>query len=198
MILKTGNQKLHALMRISKYMSMEKLKLLMKTFIESQFNYCPLIWMFHSRKMQKRINKLHERALRVVYKDENLTFEQLLEKDEGFTIHERNLQKIALLMYKVKHGLCPSPVQAIFTPLENNVNLRGERNGDWVIPCVESVNYGIETLRYRGPITWNLLPNELRNIPSLDAFKAKITKWKPLGCKCRLCKTYVRDLGFLD
>ena len=91
MILKKGNQKLHALMRISKYMSIEKLKLLMKTFIESQFNYCPLIWMFHSRKMQKRINKLHERALRVVYKDENLTFEQLLEKDEGFTIHERNL-----------------------------------------------------------------------------------------------------------
>ena len=98
MILKKGNQKLHALMRISKYMSMEKLKLLMKTFIESQFNYCPLIWMFHSRKMQKRINRLHERALRVVYKDDNLTYEQLLEKDEGFTIHERNLQKLALLM----------------------------------------------------------------------------------------------------
>ncbi len=101
-------------------------------------------------------------------------------------------------MYKVKHGLCPSPVQAIFTPLENNVNLRGDRNGDWVIPRVESVNYGIETLRYRGPITWNLLPNELKDIPSLDAFKEKITKWKPLGCKCRLCKTYVRDLGFLN
>ena len=177
---------------------MEKLKLLMKSFIESQFNYCPLIWMFHSRKMQKRINKLHEKALRVVYKDENLTFEQLLEKDEGFTIHERNLQKVALLMYKVKHGLCPSPVQAIFTPLENNVNLRGDRNGDWVIPRVESVNYGIETLRYRGPITWNLLPNELKDIPSLDTFKEKITKWKPLGCKCRLCKSYVRNLGFLD
>ena len=86
------------------------------------------------QEMQKRIDKLHERALRVVYKDENLTFEQLLEKDEGFTIHERNLQKVALLMYKVKHGLCPSPVQAIFTPLENNVNLRGDRNGDWVYP----------------------------------------------------------------
>ena len=59
--------------------------------------------MFHSRHINTRINKLHERALRVVYKDEKLTFNQLLEKDNSFTIHERNLQKLALLMFKVKN-----------------------------------------------------------------------------------------------
>ena len=198
MILKKGNQKLHALMRVKRYMSEEKLKLLMNTFIESQFNYCPLIWMFHSRKMNHRINKLHERALRVVYKDESLTFDELLQKDGGFTIHERNLQKLALLMYKVKHGLCPTPVQDIFTPNENDINLRGNRDGDWIIPRANTVNYGIETLRYRGPITWNLLPSELKDSPSLEIFKEKISKWKPLGCKCRLCKTYVKDFGFLN
>ena len=48
-LLKKGNQKLHALLRIKKYMGTEKLRLLMKTFIESQFNYCPLSWIFHSR-----------------------------------------------------------------------------------------------------------------------------------------------------
>ena len=58
-LLKKGNQKLHALMRVSKYMSREKLRLVMKTFIESQFNYCPLIWMCHSRGLNTRINKLH-------------------------------------------------------------------------------------------------------------------------------------------
>ena len=102
-LLKKGNQKLHALMRVAKYMSAEKLRLLMKTFIECHFNYCPLLWMFHSRKMNKRINSLHERALRVVYKDDELTFEQLLEKDKSFTVHERNIQKLAILMYQVKH-----------------------------------------------------------------------------------------------
>ena len=50
--------------------------------------------------------------------------------------------------------------------LIHNVNLRGDRDGEWVIPRVESVNYGIETLRYRGPITWNLLPNDLKNTQS--------------------------------
>ena len=45
-LLKKGNQKLHALMRVSKYMDEGKLRTLLKTFIESQFNYCPLLWMF--------------------------------------------------------------------------------------------------------------------------------------------------------
>ena len=65
-ILKKANSKLHALMRVSKYLSQEKLRLLLKSFIESQFNYCPLIWMCHSRALNNKINKLHERALRVV------------------------------------------------------------------------------------------------------------------------------------
>ena len=81
-----------------------------------QFNHCPLVWICNSRKMQNRINKLHERALRVVYKNKNLTFEQLLEKDQGYTIHERNLQKLAVEMYKVKNGLCPEVMKELFVP----------------------------------------------------------------------------------
>ena len=51
----------------------------MKTFIQSQFNYCSLVWMFCSRTLNNKINKLHERALRLVYKNENLTFDELLD-----------------------------------------------------------------------------------------------------------------------
>ena len=61
--------------------------------------------MCHSRALNNKINKLHERALRVVYKDKSLTFEQMLERDRSFTIHQRNLQKLAIEMYKVKNGL---------------------------------------------------------------------------------------------
>ena len=63
-ICKKGNQKLHALARISKYFTTDKLKIIMKTFIISQFNYCPLVWMFHNETMNNKINKLQE----VVYK----------------------------------------------------------------------------------------------------------------------------------
>ena len=189
-ILKESNKKLHALKRISNYLSEDKLRLVMKTFIESQFNYCPLVWMCHSRDLNRRINKLHERALRVVYKQTNLTFEQLLAKDNSFTIHERNLQKLAIEMYKVKYNLCPKTFQEIFIP-------SGRMQKDWVVPKANTVNKGLETIRYRGPKTWELVPIEIKNSKSLSAFKAKIRDWKPTGCACRLCKTYIKDLGYL-
>ena len=189
-LLREGNQKLHALMRISKYLTKNKLRLIMKTFIESQFNYCPLIWMCHSRKLNCKINKLHERSLRVVYKNRDLSFQQLLEKDKSFTIHERNLQKLATEMYKVKQNLSPKPIQELFTPA-----IRG--NSDWVLPKVKTVNKGLETIRYMGPKTWGLVPDAIRKSISLSAFKDQIKYWRPTGCTCRLCKTYIKDLGYL-
>ena len=78
---KKANQELHALARISKYLCTDKLRILMKTYVEFQFNYCPLVWMFHSRTLNNRINKLHERALRIVYENPNLT---LLTLDNSF------------------------------------------------------------------------------------------------------------------
>ena len=142
--MRKGNQKLHALMRVAKYTDEEKLRILMKTFIESQFKYCPLLWMFHSKTLDDRINKLHERALRVVYKDDsNLTFEELLEKDNSFTTHHRNLQHLAILMYKVKNNLAPLPIQEIF-----RVNSSDKANSDWVIPKVRTEDNGLDAIRY--------------------------------------------------
>ena len=77
---------------IVNYMNLSKRKALMKTFVISQFNYCPLVWMFHSRKLNHRINSIHERALRVTYQDYQSTFLQLLQKDNSVTIYQRNLQ----------------------------------------------------------------------------------------------------------
>ena len=52
----------------------------MRAFVTSQFQYCPLVWMFYNRKMNNKINRLHERALRIAYKDFYSSFAALLEK----------------------------------------------------------------------------------------------------------------------
>ena len=85
---KKASRKLHALSRISKFMNYKKRRLVMRSFISSQFGYCPLVWMFHSRRLNNRINSIHERSLRLVYDDKVFSFEELLIKDNSFTIHE--------------------------------------------------------------------------------------------------------------
>ena len=77
--------------RISKYMPQKKLRMIMKAFVSSQFAYCPLIWMFNSRQIKHKINKLHERALRIVYNDHFSLFEELFSKDKSVTVYQINL-----------------------------------------------------------------------------------------------------------
>ena len=75
------SKKRNALCCISSSMSLEKGRTVMKAFIESQFNYCPLIWILHSRTLKNKINRIYERALRTVHSDDNSSFNELLDKD---------------------------------------------------------------------------------------------------------------------
>ena len=194
-LIRKGNQKLYALARISKYLDQAKLRILMKAFIESQFNYCPLVWMFHSRTMNNRINKLHERALRLVYKNSDLSFEELLCLDNSKTVHQRNLQRLAIEMYKVKNLIAPLPMQELFVPNNNPRGLRNRRF--WNVPKVRTVAFGTETIRFRGPKIWEALPIHIQKAETLSVFKSKIKEYECIKCTCRLCKEFIPNLGFL-
>ena len=65
----------------------------MKPFIESQFGYCPLIWMFYSRGLDNKINRIHERALRSTYNDKSSSYGELLTEDRSVTIDHRNIRQ---------------------------------------------------------------------------------------------------------
>ena len=78
---KKAGQKLHAVARIANYMNISKKRSVMNVFIYSQVSYCPLVWMFHSRKRNHRINQIHGRALRIIYNDNQCTFEEILERN---------------------------------------------------------------------------------------------------------------------
>ena len=120
---KKASQKLHALARIVNYMGLPKRKVLMKAFITSQFSYCPIIWMFHSRTLNNRINNIHERALRLTYKDKQSSFKELLEKDHSVTVHYKNLQALVTEIFKVKNDLAPDIMKDVFELKEPTYNL---------------------------------------------------------------------------
>ena len=189
------SQKVNALSRISNYMSLSKRRIVMKTFIESQFNYCPLIWMLHSRMMNNRINRIHERALRIVYSDYKSTFNELLSKDGSFSIHHRNIQSLAIEIFKFLHGLSPSIMSQVFK-LSNPLPYHLRNSNELYSRNPRTVRYGTETISFLAPKIWAIVPSDIKNSRSLTSFKTNIRKWKP-DCPCRLCKRYLQHVGFI-
>ena len=86
-----ANSKLYALSCIAPFMDQDKLRYLMRAFINSQFQYWPLAWMFHSRQLHHKIDEIQERVLRVTYQDYESSFQVLMEKDRSIIVHQRNL-----------------------------------------------------------------------------------------------------------
>ena len=171
----------------------------MKAFIDSQFNYCPLIWMFHSRTLSNKVNRLHERALRlksfIAYSNFKSSFNELSQKYNSFTIHQINIQSLSTKIYQFLNGLSPGLMSNVFkqnqsTPykLRNCNTFRSKR--------VNSVQYGTETLSYFGPKIWSIVPETIKNNKSLESFK---WKWKNgnLNIHVGYVKTLLKHVGFI-
>ena len=109
-------------------MSLKQRITLMKVFIEMRFGCCPLVWMFYGRILNRKINYLHERSLRIVYRDNPSSFDELLQKGHSFTIHYRNIQSLDMELYKVKENLSNEIMNCILSPRTLKYNLRTKIN----------------------------------------------------------------------
>ena len=146
----------------------------MKTFVESQFGYCPLIWMFHSRKVNSKINHLQERSLRIVYNDYITSFEDLLKKDNSFKIHHKNIQLLAIELFKVKKGIANPILKDIFPLRTIDYSLRSQT--DFSVNSVNTTIFVLNSLRYFASKVWNMLLLELKNLNDVEIFKSEIRK----------------------
>ena len=193
---KKASQKLHALARISHYMNLDKRRCLMNAFITSHFNYCPLIWMFHSRKLNNRINRIHERALRLTYQDNRSSFNDLLEKDSSVTVHTKNLQVLATEIFKIQNNLAPPIMKEVLTMNDPAYYFRSE-SSHFKQRNFKTTKYGLQSISYLAPRIWDLIPTNIKKSKTLQEFKTQIKSWYPDQCPCRLCKTYVAQIGFI-
>ena len=141
-----ASRKIYALVREAPYLDISKRWILMNAFV----NYFPLVWMCHNRTANRKINRLYESCLRTIYNDKQKPFEELLEKDGSVTIYDRNIQYLAVEMYKVSNGLSSAIISDIFKHKNSHPhNLR--HDSQFSTHLVKTVFHGTERISYLGP-----------------------------------------------
>ena len=134
--------------------------------------------------MNRKMNHVHERALRLVYNDYSSTFVELLKEDKSVSFHHRNIHNLAIEMYKAKKDLSPSFMKEIFT-----YNI-------FICPKVRT-DMGKLSIRSFGPIVWNrMVPDYIKSSLNINIFKERIKSWVPDNCDCNLCKDWVDGVGY--
>ena len=130
-------------------------------------HYCPLVWMFQSRKLNPHINSIHERThhqdirIPITYQDYKSTFLQLLQKDNSVTTHQRNFQVLATEIFKAKNNLSPETMKEVFELKEPSYSLRSKENY-FARDNIKTTPYGIHSIKYLAPKIWDLVPDQIK------------------------------------
>ena len=186
MLCSTANYKLHALRRIRKYLTPVKARLLYNAFINSQFNYASVIWMFCRKKDYLNIEKIQYKALKIIY-NSNESYEELLTRNNEVSIHQKHLRALAAEIYKSLADKNPDFMKPYFIIKEMPYNLR---NGCALkLPSANSTCYGINSVLFRACLMWNRLPVSVKQSQSLLEFKSKIKTLRNIVCTCTICRT---------
>ena len=224
-------------------MNLAQRRLIMNAFILAQFGYCPLVWMFYSRKLNK---------LNIVFRDYESTFQQLLKHNESVSVHQKNLQILATEIFKTKNSLNPlirlfasktainkilkihyRTLQVVYSEYHKSCEEHLQINKDisihqkhlrilalevykrimhfnpefvwdcfntnpipynlrkgsrFLIPPAKSVNFGINSITFKGSLLWNNLPLRCRNSQAIDDFKFELKNLREIHCTCTVCR----------
>ena len=180
---------LNALCIIAHLVGSEERKILISSFIYANFNYCPLVWHFSTRKSIHKTENMQKRALRFLLIDYSSNYETLLKKTNKCSMEVKRLRLLALEIFKAFNENCPTFIKDYS---EKNKNSDSKKN-DLKIPIQNSVTFGENSLRSIVPRVWNSLPKQIKTETSYVKFKEEIDKLFGPNCKCSLC-SYIKPV----
>ena len=155
--------------------------------IISNFNYCPLVWMFSTAKSLNKTESLQKRALRFLYNDYSISYEGLLEKAGKVKMNIYRLRNLCIEIYKTINKLNPEFMNNIFKVKENKRVVREQcklnlETTDW-----NQVTFGAKSLEVYGSKVWNSLPSHIKTSENLIQFKSLMKNWNGNSCSCTVC-----------
>ena len=183
---RNAQYKLHALRQIRKCLSLEKGKTLGNAFIDSQFNYAPLRWMFCRKGLYFKMQRIYHKILEVVYQPSK-TCQEFIELSETVSIHQQHSRFLVNEVYKSTFYINPKFMCFFFTHKEIPYNLR---EGQVLpLPPARSIYYESNSVHFRGSLIWNNLPSYIKTSRSVYEFKNNIKNLKYTDCGCLICRT---------
>ena len=127
-----------------------KRKLSMNAFFTSHFSCFSLTWMYHSRSNNRKISMFHERCLKIIYNEKQSSFTELLNKDNYFSVHIKNIQRLAIEIFCFYNGLSPPLMKNMFNlSTENLYNVR--HSSEISRSMINSVCHGTKSISFLGP-----------------------------------------------
>ena len=172
---KKASRQINAMKRVSKFLTQDSRKSIYRSFIAANFNYCPISWIFCGKKNTTKLEKLQERALRLVFCDKTATHDDLLKRGNFLSLKAFRTRCLAVEVYKCVHGLNPTYLNDLFTEPLANYNFRDKCRLHQ--PQFHTYTYGFRSFKYSGSKLWNSLPRAIKNTNDINEFKKNITEW---------------------
>jgi ribonuclease P/MRP protein subunit RPP40 len=182
-----ASRQLSVLKRIGHNLTQQAKLVIYKSFIASNFNYCPLVWHFCNKTSTNKLERIQERAIRFVYNDFKTPVNVLLNKAGLEHLHIRRIKNLASESFKIINKLSPTILQDLVSEKQLPYSLRRSCTAE--LPRVNTTQYGLKSFRYEASRIWNSLPNDLRKAESYDTFLRMIRHWKGPLCSCSICET---------
>ena len=180
---RNASSKSKALLRIRHYLSYAQANVLCNAYILSAFTYCPIVWMFCSKKSNNLVDSVYKRGIRTVENDFTLTLEEILTRTNRVNCHRKNLELLLIEMYKSINSINPVFMWDIFPTVNSKYALRSGHNVK--IPSSAST-MGTKSFVFRGALAWNHLDKRIKEAKSpLDFINA--LKNEPIYCHCKIC-----------
>jgi len=193
-ICKTAANQLNSIKRLNKHFNADTKKALTRSYVLSQFNYCPLVWHFCGNASIHKMEKIQERALRFVFNDYTSEYKEMLEKNGESTLYLKRVRIMAQEVYKAINNQSPKYVKELLS--ERNSRYSNRRPLDLYIPRVNQEKFGYKSYTFEAPSVWNSLDIEIRKAENFNDFKKLINSWTGASCRCNFCNDSEDELLF--
>ena len=170
------------------FLNFEENKTLINNHFYSNYNYCPIVWIFCSANSLNKVESFQNRGLHFLYEDYVSSYQELLRKAGKETMKVNRLRSFCIEIYKLINNISPTYMNEIFMLRKTSIAVRSNYKLNLDVPTINEVSFGGKSLRYYGPKIWNSLSFHIKSSENLEGFKNIIKNWNGVSWKCKVCQ----------